>query len=170
MSDDTSTLPIDEVAARLRGMHAALNNAGVYMTREGNDPSAEGKREFAAQQAAGTLNDVAAVARAMRDIPRVFQRDTRQWPHSTAYGGKHVVEKWRADNKIYPTYHANGDFTAALVLLGFKVKWTRGYKNASFYAKELPKSQETREPKSDLQAIDRTARDTVDIKRRKKSE
>jgi len=131
-----------DTKARLDGMHAALNNFGVFMTQDGNDASARGQQAFAAARAAGRLNDVGAVWRAMRDIPRVFVKSSTKYcdGQQSAYGGKHEVERWRADNAIAPTYHTNGDFTAALVLLGYKVRWPRNGKNAHFWASLLPQA------------------------------
>jgi len=124
----------DELATRLRNMHAALNRIGVFMSPQGNDPSASGQRMFAAHQKSGTLNDPAAVLRAMHDIPRVFQRANTAWSRGTTHTAKRVVERWRCAHGIAPVYVSDGDFTAALVLLGFKVTWRRGRKPARFCA------------------------------------
>lgn len=115
-------------------MHATLQGSGVYLTQEGNVKT---KVEFDNAQANGDVINGYHVACAMRDIPRLFEPSIYKWRDGSAYGAKHVLEQWRAAKGIDQAYITNGDFTAALVLLGFKVVW-RGQKNASFYAKTIP--------------------------------
>lgn len=68
--------------------------------------------------------DPDSIARAMRDIPMIFEQDTCYSLGS--YAGKHDVEHWRKEEDEEQDYYvSNGDFIMAMLLSGFPVRFRK---------------------------------------------
>lgn len=82
------------------------------------------------------------VARAMRTIPHLWEHAEKFGRHpQSSYGQKHEVERWIDAHQdpaaICSSYVANGNFIAAMILLGFEYKMIKGSPNVIFKCKKI---------------------------------
>lgn len=124
---------------QLSAMHTVLCDNGVFLMPNGN----EDEETYSSSSESNPLGNMLAVKQAMETIPSVFRRSETLYADGTqtTYGAKHVLADWCKKNNKQPNYITNGDFTAALLLLGYRLQWDAkgpGKLNARFFGEVLP--------------------------------
>ena len=83
----------------------------------------------------------------MRTIPHLWEHAEKFQRHqSSSYGQKHEVERWIDAHQdpaaICHSYVGNGNFIAAMILLGFEYKIKKNSHNVTFKCKKIETPRE----------------------------
>lgn len=143
-AEPVNELVVNAIAQRLE----TLENRGLLLTQDGLvKKNAETLDDYNKRRVDGTLLDVRAIQLALTNIPRMIVASlTANLRHDNvvrvhnSYALKHHLEKFRAIKRSgsFRGYITNGDFTMAMLLLGFKFTCNRqSIKNANFRCASL---------------------------------